>query len=216
MTRLELVQRLCREAGAGNVPSTTIAQTGEYLRYVNWIDAAYDEIQSIHHNWNFLRADISFSTSSLSVLIPEFGSWKPDSFRCYLTATGVSDEQFLGYMEWDTFRDAYYFGTSRSQTGRPSIIAVKPNTDLLVWPTADDDYTITGEYFMRPQVLAADIDEPVFPLHQMAIVWKGLEYYGAYSSEPDKYAMGQSQFKKLIRKLEMSQTPEMLWGPPLA
>ena len=182
---------------------------------MGWIDAAYESIQNVHYNWNFLRTDFSFSTTATTIVLPEFGEWKPDSFRCYLTATGTDDEQFLEFVPWETFRDAYYFGPSRTQTGRPMMISVKPDNDLLIWPTAEDDYTVIGEYYMKAQVMTADADTPIFPQFHMAIVWKALVYYGAYSSEPDKTTIGALEYHKLLRKLEVTQLPTVSYGASL-
>ena len=219
MTRLELVKRLCREAGIGSSPLTTIGQSGENLRSVEWIDAAYEEIQNLHWNWDFLRTDFSVS-ASIAVPAPvsptDLGTWKVDSFRCYLTATGTDDEQPMIYLPWDVFRDTCLLGTGRTQTGRPYMFSVKPDGDLSISPPIPDDtYTIVGEYFKEAQTLSADTSEPLFSQNQMAIVWKALIYYAAYSSEPDKAVMGESQYKKLIRKLELSQLPGYGWGPSL-
>jgi len=212
-TFLELVQRLAQEAGIGSGPTTVIAQTGEYLRCVNWVKTAYEEIQGVHPDWLFLRKDLTFSTTSLSIVITDLGAYKKDSFRCYLTATGVSDEQMLDYIPWDEFKEVYDIGSSRTQTGRPSIITARPNDNsLYIWPISDADYTVVGEYYSSPHAMTLDTSDPIFPQHHMAIVWKALTYYGAYSSEPDKFAHGNDQYGKLLAKMELSQLPDIIWG----
>ena len=46
MTYLELCQTLRREAGVSGVgPASVVDQSGEYLRLVEWIKAAWTEIQ---------------------------------------------------------------------------------------------------------------------------------------------------------------------------
>ena len=218
MNKLQLVQRFCREAGISfSGPSTTIAQTGQFRQAVDWIDAAYEDIQFLHENWNFLREDFTFSTSDAVLAIPELGSWKGDSFRCYQTSLGVVDEQELCYIPWDAFRDAYLYGSSRTETGRPTVVSVKPDKSLSLWPTAVEVYTVVCEYYMKPQTLDADADTPIFPdAFHMAIVWKALSYYGIHASEPDKDLAGQREFKRLIPKLEFRELPKWQWGAPLA
>ena len=212
MTFLELVKRLSREAGMGQGPTTTVGQAGDYLQAVEWIQAAYEDVQATHPNWNFLQKAISYNTD-VGVVATDVGSWKPDSFRCYLAATGVADEQFLGYVPYDTFRDSYLFGASRSQTGRPTIITIEPDDDLLLWPTADAVYTVVGEYYMKPEAFTTDTSVPLFDSYHLVIVWRALQYYGAYASEPDKDAAGQREYRRLMRKLEMTELPTILYGP---
>lgn len=217
MNYLALCKRLRQEAGiAGSGPSTVTGQTGEYLRVTEWVAAAYEDIQSVHQDWDFLRTDITFSTSDPSISVSNFGSWKENSFRCYLTATGVSDEQFLAYIPWEQFRDLYLFGSNRSTTGRPTCITVKPDLSLYIYPTADAAYTVTGEYYKAPYTFSADADVPVFHLHHMAIVWRALMYYGQYSSEPDKYQAGIGEYERLLSKMEGAYLQSITYGNPLA
>ena len=213
MNYLELVKSLSVEAGIGPGPSTVIGQIGEYLRVKGWIDKAYEEIQGVHENWNFLRKDATISATPTITNPTDFGSWKRKSFRCYDTTTGTDDEQFIEDVEWEIFRDSYLYGPARSQTGRPTTITVRPDNVLVTWPVSDGSYTVTGEYYASPDVMVSDVDIPIFPMHHLAIVWKGLMLYARYSSEPDKYAA--DQYKPLLRKLELSQLPKMSFGAPL-
>lgn len=213
MTFLELVKRLSVEAGIGPGPTTVLGQTGEYARVIGWIQSAHEEIQGVHAGWNFLWTPIVLPAVPPIASPADLGEWSADGFRCYLTATGTDDEQFLVYVPWDQFRDAYLLGTGATVTGRPSIISIKPDDSLIVWPVPDDTYTVSGEYYSLPKIMTVDSSVPAFPQHHMAIVWKGLMLYARYSSEPDKYAI--DQYKPLLRKLELSQLPKLMWGAPL-
>lgn len=216
MTFLELVKRLCVESGIGPGPVTVIGQTGAYAQAVGWVQSAYEEIQNIHPDWQFLRTEASFTTSVWPPVVTDFASWKEDSFRIYLTASGIATEQWLLFCPWEVFRDTYYYGTGRTQTGYPNIVTIKPDHSLLIWPLPDDTYTVVCDYYKQPHTFTANADVPIFPQHHLVIVWKSLMYYGASASEPDKYAFGQEQFRKLEAKLFNQQRPRIMWGPPLA
>lgn len=209
---------------SGSGPSTVLAQTGEMQRVVEWIKTAYESVQNLHASWNFLKTEFSFPTiastanyTKAAAGLTELGSWKTDSFRCYLTATGVSDEQELDYIPWDEFRFVYQRGTSSTLTGRPSIFTVKPDLSVTFWPIPSAVYTVTGEYFKRAQVMSANADEPIIPLQfQAVIVWKALMLYGAYSAADEKYAHGQNEYRAVLAKLRRNQLDRVQYGAPLA
>ena len=228
MNRLQLTQRLSREANVNQTgPTSTLNQVGEYLRLVNWIDAAYEEIQVAHATWNFLRYEFSFALTigvanytATAAGLTSFSEWVADDegesedFRIYTTA---SDEQYMTYVPWDMFRVNYMVGTQRTQTGKPSIYTIKPDGSLLFFPIPDFAYTVLGEYYKAPQVMSADADVPIFDeKFHLTIMWKALMFYGAYASEADKYTFGNQQFKKLMRAMENRYLPQTSWGNPLA
>lgn len=208
----------------GTGPATTVAQVGEYGRIVEWIESAYQKIQNLHPNWDFLRADFSFATAASTANytkttagVAELGTWKTDTFRCYLTASGVSDQQEIDYVPWAEFRESYSLGSLSTQEGRPDLFTIKPDQSVTFWPIPNDIYTVTGEYFKRAQTLSADASEPLIPLaFQDVIVWRALMFYGAYAGADEKYAHGQNEYKQVLAKLELNQLPAMEMAGPLA
>lgn len=224
MTFLELCQRLRREAGqAGSGPSTVVGQTYELLRTVEWIQSAYEDIQNLHAEWNFLRADLTFQTVASDNTYPiadisatEYGEWNQESFRSYLTSSGIAGEQFMEWLDWPDFRDRYVISSNRTQEGNPRYIAQKPDTSLILFPTPNATYTINGEYFKRAQVMSVNADEPLIPTKfHMIIVWRALMFYAGYTSAPDLYEVGQREYKNLLFKLESSQLPRIRLAGPL-
>lgn len=222
MTYLELCQRLRQEAGlSGTGPASVLSQTGEMKRIVDWVASAYEDIQNLHATWRFLRTDFSFSTIAstqdylpTSVSLSDFGSWIKKDIRIY---SSVADEDSLEYCPWEIFRQAYYFGSNRTQTGRPTVITVKPNNALALWQLPNDVYTVNGEYYKTAQSMTANADSPLIPTRfQMIIVWKGLMHYGAYAGADEKYAHGSNEYKKLLALLEYDQLEDFTFGEPLA
>lgn len=223
MDKLALVRRLCSECGITDSggPSTTLAQTGEYLRAVNWVDQANSDIQNTHSTYEFLRTEFSGSISgatneytAAALGITDFGTWEKNDFRVY---SAISDESIVCYVPWAEFRMHYMLGTARTQTGRPIVFTVKPDKKVRIFPVPDAAYTLVGEYFKAPIAMADDDDEPPFPEQfHMGVVWRAMMFYGSYSSEADKYAMGKDEYKKVIRGLERDQLPPITWAEPIA
>lgn len=225
-TFLELAKDLRREgAGVGSGPTTVVSQTGEYGRIVQWINAAYRAIQRIHTNWEFLRNDFSFATvaatanyTKATASVTELGNWKADTFRCYLTATGITDQQDMTYIPWEQFRDCYTLGSLSTQTGRPMFFTIKANKSVTFWPIPDAAYTVTGEYYKRPQSMdeTNDSDEPLIPSeYDEVIVWRALMMWGTDQAAPEKYAKGKDEYSRALAALELNQLPEFMMAEPM-
>jgi hypothetical protein len=225
MNRLQLCQKLNREAGwSGTGPTTTLSQSGDYLKIVEWVDDSYADIQNMHYDWRFLQESFSFNLTvgkqdytPAEAGITDLAVWKITQFgdaRLYLTAT--TDEQYLDFMPWDKFRQSYLFGSNRSSTNRPFAVSISPENKLYFNTLPQSAFTCVGEYFKVPDVMEADADEPIIPdRFQMAIVYRALMFYGAFDAANEKYAHGMSEFKRMIRKMEIDQLPKPMFGAPL-
>jgi len=225
MTYLEMCQRLRLEAGiAGSGPTSVVSQTGELGRIVDWVATANDDIQNSNATWRFLQTSFDFSTvasiqnyAPADVSITDLASWKfgrSDDFTVY---SSVADEQYLIYVPWNDFKGSYLFGTSRSQTDKPTIVTIKPDNSMSFYATPDAVYTVTGEYYKKAEELTADADESLIPSQfHMIVVWRALMLYGAYSGAADAFTHGSNEYNTLLRKLNKSELPRMTWGSPLA
>lgn len=219
MNFLELANRLLSEAdisGSGLV--TTVNQQGEYKQIVNYINTAYQDIQNLHINWDFLRKDLSFNTIEsvnnyldTSIGLTDLGEWSLDTMRIYLTSEGVNSEQDLIPIDWEEFREMYQYGSTRSQIGLPNTIARKPDNSLILYPIPDNVYTITGEYYREPFTFVLDTDKPAFPQRfHMIIVWRALMFFATQLNAQELYAVAQMEFRRLLFKLEMFALPPHL------
>jgi hypothetical protein len=225
MTFLELCQRLVQESGglSGTGPTTTASQTGDMGKVVDWILSAYEDIQNLHPDWNFLRNELTFQTiAAQQAYTPaqagytEYGEWIKDSFRSYLTSSGVNGEIEMEWREWEDFRATYMLGAIRATTTQPYIVSQKPDTSLILWPIPDAAYTINGEYFKRAQTMTDDGDIPIIPVkYQMIIVWRALMFYAGWANAPEMYQVGQKEFRRLLNQLELSQLPAIRLAEPL-
>lgn len=224
-TFLELCSRTRQEAAiAGTGPAAVTGQTGEMKRIVDWVTTAYQDIQNLHRNWEFLQTEFDFPTvigqQSYTIVqagLPELKDWMKCDYRAYTTSVGVSDEQRLIYWDWRAFRRTFLIGNARLQTGRPLYFTIKPDKSIAFFPIPDAVYTIDGEYFKRPQVMTVNTDEPLFPEEfHLILVWMALMNYGSYENAPEAYARGQENFNQLLKKLETDQLPEICRGRALA
>lgn len=227
------LRRECGVAGTG--PSAVTGQTGDLERIVEWYAQSYVEIQNRHQDWLWLRSTWTVDTvasddtyaygdvtdSRLSAVITRFRRWwlyDAEGFpniRSYLTSAGVAGEKYLLPLPWASFRDLYKKGTQTNNA--PVHVAVDPQRNLVFGPKPDAAYTITGEYQMSAQVLAADADTPEMPsdYHQL-IVYEAMKKYGAFHSAPEVSARGITEGNKVMRQLENNQRPECGLAGPLA
>lgn len=232
MNFLQLCQRGILECGvAGALSSAAISATGSQGRIVTWINQAWNEIQTRQDEWEWMRSSnllglgASFTTvagqasyplgtgaGTSGVLSTNFGKWDRYSFRNYTTTVGVSNEMIMDWIPYDTWRDSYMLGAMRTVQTRPVAIAIGPDKSLCLGPPPNALYTITGDYWVAPTLMSADVDVPTgLPAQfHMAIVYRAMEMYGGYESAPEVLQRGSKGFADLIRQLEA------IYGPGIA
>lgn len=228
MNFLQLVNRARNESGASGPDLSSLGGTlsQESTRFKNWVNEGWQELQVHAQDWDFMRRDFTFQTTAalqtytaatLSTPLTSFRNWKRDSFRAYLTASGFGDETLLGFIDYETFRNLYLYGPSRSVTGRPVLFSIKPNKDLIIGPVPDAIYTVLGEYFVLPSDLVADADTPgITTEYHMLIVWRAVRSYALYEAAPEVAVRADREIKRLMSKMESDLMPEITYGPPLA
>lgn len=230
MNFLQLSQELriaCRVSGSG--PSAVTGQNSEYTRLIKFVNRAWMAIQRKHTDWNFLRASCSTTTlegtstytAAGNFGLTDFGHWaldyaNGDTFRCYLTATGLSDEQRLGVMQYDDWRNEYLYGSSRTSYQRPTVVAAAPDRSLAVGPIPAAGYTIAGDYYKAPSELSSGTDTPSLPAHyHWAIIYRAMMFYGVSENAPEVYDEGRAEFAAMIREIEATELRPITLGPPL-
>lgn len=226
MNYLQLTNRLRQECGVTGPDLTTVqglSPTTEAARLANWIQNAWNDIQTSKEDWLFLREVFVFNTvAQQQVYTPaeaglsDFGSWKRDSFRCSSDGT-YADEQLMNYMEWVTFRNLYQYGNMRTTYARPVVVSITPEKNLAFGSIPDQVYRINGEYYTQPVTLSADADAPAIPdRYHMIIVYRAMMYYAGYEAAPEVYQRGEYEYRRLYSRLEIEQLPTVVSGPPLA
>jgi len=228
---LQLAQRLRLECGVGGTGPTTVAsQTGEMERLVTWIGAAWQDVQTAHTDWEWMRASASFTTvasqatyalgtiaGTVGVAAASFGRWARHTGRCYLTATGTNDETHIDWLGYDEWRDAYQFSAIRASDSRPVAFTVTPGKGIGLGPVPLVGYTVTLDYYTAPGVLVVDGDIPGMPVEfHLLIVYKAMMMYGAFESAPEVYQRGELEYGKLMERLRLDRLPEVTMAGPLA
>lgn len=225
-TFLQLVQQLRQECGvSGANPTTTVGQIAEINRLVSWIQAAWVEIQGQRSDWFFMREAVSFQvdpTNGMSYTPTQVGepllaSYKRDSFRAYSVAFGIGNEQILPYLPYDQFRNLYLFGANRARSERPILFTVDPQKNFLVGPAPNEPYIIDGEVYRQPVEFTGDADYPEMPPQfHLIIVYLAMMKYGAFENAPEVYDRGELEYKRMLVRLTIDQTPQIGFGGSLA
>lgn len=227
MNRLALVRQLSQDAGVNAVgPASTLAQTGIYLQLVQWIDRAYEHIQGIHDTWLFHRIKFSgamtvgqriYTRAEMESTfgISNFLELVPRTIKLYLN---LADDAEIIFFNWEDFQATYDVGTFTTQTGRPSVWSIQPDGGTIFWPIPEQAYTLHGEYRRTAHKMTADEDVTIFPDEKfdIMIMWRAMMFYGLALAEPDKYSVGLSEYRKLLRGLERISLPKVTLGNPLA
>jgi len=224
MDFLALVNRSMQKCGvSGDLSSVNDAVT-ERKRFVDWVRQSWIEIQLDRDDFQFLRDDVSFETTSgqqgyaveADIGLTDFASWVNGSFRIYLTASTRSAETFLDQWVYRDFRDLYMLGTNATATAQPNVISISPDKSLLFGLLPNDVYTVRGEYYKTPQELTLDADIPLMPTRfHMAIVWKAMMHYGVFEAATEVYQRGLEMYNIHKNKLTADQAPQITVGAPL-
>ena len=237
MNLLTLSQRLGVECGVSGTMTSASAATGENARLVGWINSAWNEIQSKHEDWDWLRSSnilghgASFTTvngqasyplgtgaGTCGITADAFGAWARYTLRCFTTSVGYRNEIYLDWISYDNWRDEYMYGAMRDVKTRPMAVSIGPDKSVCLGPPPNDQYTITADYFLAPTVMTADTDVPTgLPARfHILIVYSAMMMYAAYESAPEVYQRGQAKYKELMSELEAQYMPEVTFGGALA
>ena len=223
MTLLQLCNRLIAEAGISAQPmTTTVGQTGELGRVVNWIQQAWLDIQSSQTTWRWMRKSAAMITvagqsGGYKPAADDVATWTLDAARNYVTARGDITEIFMNFVEYDDFRNSYLYGALRYAQSRPMVFTINPDNTLSFGPVPTGDYTVTNDYYKKPAEMAGDTAEPDMPAaFHAGIVWRALMFYGGYEAASEAYNRGMNEYGIVLDKLEVSQLPMIQMSGPLA
>ncbi len=225
MSLLQLMQRLHREARiSGAAPSTIASPNAETARLLDWINDAWRDIQMLRENWQWMRATCSFPTvlgkatySAADIGLADWGNWTLDTWRSYNTEAGIRGECFMVPREYENWRDIWQFGANRQSFSQPIEFTVTPDKSIGLGPVPLAGYTITGDYFRAPSLLAVETDVPTLPARfHMAIIWRALVHYGFSEAAPEVLGRAEKELNRLMRMLTTNQQPMLMLGGALA
>ena len=234
MNKLDLVNSAIQECGVSGGPlAATTGQVGSLGRIVTWVATSWNEIQTMHDDWNWMRssnilgsgasfvpaagaytATLGSGAGTVGIAVDDFGKWDRETFRCYTTTVGTNDEQFLDDIPFDTWRDDFMLGANRAVQTRPTVVAIGPNQSVNVGPPSNGLYTITADYWVAPSVMSTDAAVPTgLPLrYHMLIVYRVMKKYAYYESAPEVLNRANAEYTPLFEKLEAARLPQIGFG----
>lgn len=230
-TFLSLAQEVAADSGTinGTYPAAVTGQTGRLAKIVRYTNLAWRSIQNAHGAWRWMRSDFtstaiasgtrSYTATTLS--ITRFGEFivrdntEEDRYTIYLTATGVSDERQLRFMDYDRFFATFMRGTQTNDY--PTWFTITPDNKIALHPIPDDSYTIRGPFRKSPQELTADADEPEMPARfHYLIVDAALEMLGVHDEAVSQLPLWRLRKLRGFSDLERDQLPRIRFAGPLA
>ena len=202
MNFVDLTENLRYECGVSGTPLTTVQNlNGELLRLRNWIRDAWQELQLERQDWKFMHKEFQFVTQAgvQSYTLDTVQSANGDiDIDCYAQNTfsidppydtgtqARSQEQPLGVMAWQHFRNMYVVGypvNDPTRWQRPMTAAIDDDRTFWFGPAPDQAYTIRGECWINPQTLVNDADIPIMPAkYHKVIVYRAMLKYAGYES----------------------------------
>ncbi len=220
-TYLELVQQLVGELGIGGannggvVPTTVSGQTGQLWNATKWIRDANNNINVLWSDWKYLARDYSEPLTIGNTSVPAHSGSevvaKYDRASFWLDLTLSSAKQ-LGFVEWTLFRISHLPGSTSFSTGKPDAISQKRDGSLVLATPPNAAYTLTCEYWKRPDLLLADGDIPEMPeeFHRL-ILCEAAVKYGNKEAAGEIIQGMEAEYIYLMDKLEGSQAPGREW-----
>ena len=204
-TYLKLCQDLRQEVGvAGTGLATVVGQTGMMAKIVKWIADADITLQLRWLDWSFLWSQFSQNTIANNYNIPapsDFGEWDIDSFWLdYGT-----DPHKLRVMPYEDWRNTYPFSTTAD---KPSSVVVKPDNDLVLFPTPDAVYSFSADYWRTPTRLEDNGDTSPIPTRfDRAIVCQAKLFYAEHENAPEVYQIATTELGYLLSRMESLYLP---------
>lgn len=212
-TFLELAGSLHQEAGlSGSGPASVTGQSGMNKKVVDWINAAWYEIQSARAGWKWMWRNTGSVTTTVGVNEYDLAALGFDTDNLVgdsisIQVTGSPNTIIkLDHISYESFREQTAFYPMVS--GQPIYSSLTPGDTLVLNTYPDRQYDIKFEWYVRPSFMSDNGDVPGMPLmfHPM-IVELALAKYALHDGAPDVYQVAEKEYAMWMRRLERSQLP---------
>lgn len=214
MTFIELVRAVRSRVGMqGTGPASIAGAVGAEVDLVNVVSDAYSDIQNSRENWLWLRDQVSFSTQlGVETYTPTtiFLSGSNRLNRWINTSLyfvdGTVNKKIFNYLPYDNF---VYLFANESTTSKPNTFTIRPQDDALIFNSPNGAYTVTIDYWKKPQVLTTDNSIPEMPPQfHLVIVYEAIAKYCAAVSSPELYDKYAYDHTKLYGALQRRFLPK--------
>lgn len=196
MNHLDIVREVVRLASISNSggPTTTVGQVGDYLKAVKYVASAYEEIQGMYFDWDFLWGTSSLETT---VSVPAYTG---------VAGLGIWDVTRVFYNEVKLNRVVWQDYVPDTSTGSPAYFTIQPDNKIRIGPTPDGAYTISYDYYRSGHTLVTDSDTPLIPAQfHRAIVGRALMLHGNFESAAEIKLQGQEIYTTYMDQLRKHQ-----------
>jgi hypothetical protein len=221
-TFLQLCQRVRQECGvAGDGPASVLNQVGVLKKIVDRTQRAWVDIQASRPYWKFARNQTTFvltpGTREYSI-VDDLAVTSLDRFdrdATFLFEVDGNDEKALDWITYSELRARY----RTFPDGRPTKIYEGRNRTIGFERTPDKAYTLTLDYWMTPELLGQNADEPSLPEHlQDVIVWKSVMMFAGNETATELYQYAKSMYTPIYLQLvaDQGEMPPTLKAYPLA
>lgn len=224
-TFLQLASALRQEVMAsGTGPTAVTGQVGELKRIVDWVATADEEIQQEHDEWKFMVGSFaintvadtgSYAAAVFVTPVTDLRDFRKETLKIYLSATGVSDETKLRFIDYQTWYETYNTGAQTSS--RPVHFTIGNDMSIKLGPAPNAVYRVSGDYQKSVDTMTVNTDTPNYPSEfHMLPVYLGMMKYGRSTGAAELYQDGERLYNKMMRRMERTQLPGIILGRPLA
>lgn len=204
MNYLELCKQVVEDAGISGNFESTVDQTGEFQRVVNWVRRAVQAVEGKWFDWDFLYVDGVSNTTALVVDQQDYPApsllniWDQNAF-----IREIDDSQ-LEYWMWTRVKNQTYW----NEPGDPFAFTILPSKAIRFYGIPMQVENIQMPYWLKPTVLVNDNSRPLVPeqFHDV-IVYKALQYYANYESAEEVKMQANEGYSEWMEQLESHSRP---------
>jgi hypothetical protein len=198
-------QRACAISGA--LVTSVDNQVGILEKLTTWVADADVAVQREAVDWDFFYND-SYTTPVLQSVVDyvrpsDFGTWDT---RTFVLDYGTDDYIELTKVPYRTYYNTLAIG---SQTeAPPSNFILRPNNNVVLYPTPDKAYTLKANYWITPKRMVNNGDVSLIPEAFIRVIIARAKMYYAIDQESDPvYAEAQKEYTEVLSELKSDQLP---------
>lgn len=210
MNFLEIVRKANTFSGLQGDIDSVVSTTGLQKTLVEFVNAAYLDIQLLRDNWSWMQRYTSTflwgsaSTSQVNTGVNKY-------YKLYNSADALMT--FIPYLDWLTTRSA----DSSSRTAIPSYYTIIPETNALIISPVIDTVTISYVAVINPETLSENTQIPKIPeRYHFILVYKAAMDMGFFLGNQEIGNGNASRYDMALSQLLRNQnTPISIRQRPL-